>query len=168
MAQQIQELINKIKQEGVEAAEHKARDIERSAEKKAEEIVHQAKKESERLLREAQESIKKLEASSRMNLIQSARDTLLSLKGEIQNLLKKIVDQKVSESLAVEHLSSLIGKVVADVLTSEKAPKDMILILNEDDLRKLKEGFLVELQHRLKKDIKLQASEDVTKGLLIS
>lgn len=168
MAQQIQELINKIKQDGVEAAQNKAREIEEDAKKKAHDIIEHAKKESERLLRERKAEIQKLEQSSRMNLMQSARDMLLSLRAEIQNVLKKIIDQKVSEALTPENLSSIIGAIVTKALTQEGIARDMQFVLSEGDLKKLKDGFLADLQNRLKKDIKLQASEDVAKGFLIS
>jgi len=119
-------------------------------------------------LREAKIEIEKLEQSSRMNLTQSARDMMLSLRVEIQNMLKKIIDEKVSESLTPESVASIIRQMAEHVVSQEDKAQTIEVFVSPEDLKKLQQGFISQMQNRLKKDIKLQASEDVSKGFLIS
>ena len=53
MAEQIKDLIEKINQEGIKAAEEKARQVEEAAKQKADEILAKAKLEAERIIAEA-------------------------------------------------------------------------------------------------------------------
>ena len=61
MTEDIKSLIEKINQEGVEAAEAKAGEIQKQAERQAEEILTRARKEAERLVAEAAEKIKAMD-----------------------------------------------------------------------------------------------------------
>ena len=84
MAEQVQELIDKIKSEGIQAADQKAQEIQSHAQKEAQRIVENAKQEAQCYLRDAKEEIKKMQESTQMALRQASRDTLLALKKEIR------------------------------------------------------------------------------------
>lgn len=161
---QIQELIEKIKSEGIAAADQKAKQIEDDAQKKAAQIVDKAQKDAAQLLSHAKEETKKLQESTEMALKQAARDTILSLKKEIQNVLNKIVIKQTSDSLTPEALVELL--VAAAKSSGEKG--DVTVTLNSKDAESLESGFLSKLQKEIKGTLKLQASDDVSRGLLIS
>ena len=55
MSSQVQELIDKIKSEGVLEAQQKAKTIEEQAKAQAHKIIEEAKREKERLIHQAQE-----------------------------------------------------------------------------------------------------------------
>src|SRR3989338_6306552 len=111
MSQQVQELIDKIKTEGLQAADQKAREIEERAKRNAQGILNEANKRAQDLLLEAEEEIQKKQEASRTALRQASRDTLLSLKKEVQKLLHKVIAAQVADALTPDKLSDIIAQV---------------------------------------------------------
>ena len=89
MAEELKNLIEKIHQEGVKAAEDKASDIENEAKRQAKAIVERAEKEAKDVIAEAKGKIAEMEGSGKVSLKQAGRDLLLSLRKEI-NFLRAI------------------------------------------------------------------------------
>ena len=168
MSQQVQELIDKIKNEGVQAAEQKASEIEDNAHKKAEEIIRSAQEKADDIIRKAEHDTKKMEESTDMALKQASRDTLLSLRQEIEKTLQKVVQKEVSDALTSDSLSSIIATVIKGFADSKSEDVDIQVVLNKKDLDKLKDGAIAKLQKQVKGSFKVQSSSDASKGLLIS
>ena len=155
MTQQVQELINKIKSEGVQAADQKAKEIEAAAKKKADEIIHEASREGSKVILEAQKEAKRLKETTQMALQQSSRDTLLSVKKEISGILHKIIVAHVGDALSPETLAKILETLVEKFAERESSSVDIRLALNAHDLKVLKEGYLAKLQKNLKQPLKL-------------
>ncbi|HBR13921.1 MAG TPA: hypothetical protein DD723_00025 [Candidatus Omnitrophica bacterium] len=168
MSQQVQELIDKIKSEGIQSAEQKAKEIEQQAQKKAGSIVMEATKQAQQIIAEAKTEILKIQKSSQTASIQASRDMLLSLRKEIQSALQKIISHQVHDTLTTENLAHILGLIVQKTLEGQNEEKDILVCLNPHDLEKLKAGFMAKLQHQLKQQVKFQSAEDIGKGFLIS
>lgn len=168
MTQQVQELIDKIKQEGVHAAEQKAAEIEAEAKRKAEETVNKAKREAEKILNTAKEEVKKLKESTHASLQQAARDTVLSLRQEVERILQRLVRHEVAESLTGEHLARILEAVATGALKGDHLEADIRITVSQKDLHHLEKGLLSKLQKQIKHPIKLQASDDIAHGFTIS
>lgn len=168
MAQQIQELIDKIKTEGLQAADQKAQEIEKQARQKAQAIVTEAQQQAQKLLSDAHAEIRKKEQASQMALKQAARDVLLSLKKEIQKILKKIITTSVQDTLTAEHLAQIIIEVSKKAVEEKAAAAGIEVFLNPRDLKKLEEGFLAKVQKQLKCSIEFRPAEDIDTGFTIS
>jgi len=167
MSEQVQELIDKIKAEGVAAVQQRAKEIEAVAQKKAQEILREAQQRTEKMLRETQSEIKKSQEAAEMAIKQAARDTLLSLRKEINRLLNRIVAQEVSGALSAEQTSRIIEAVVKG-FAPRSSDKEIKVVLNPADLKILKNGALIKLQKELKNSLTIQSSEDIHKGFTIS
>lgn len=167
MAQQVQELIDKIKSEGVQAAESKANEIQEQAQAKAKQIVDEAQKRSERLIVEAREEIKKMQESTHMALKQASRDTLLSLRKEIEHMLTKIISQQVGDSLSADTMAKIIESI-AKSSSDKNSNENIVVTVGDADLKQLKDGLMSKLQKEVKQSIVVQTSGDVGKGFLIS
>lgn len=168
MAQQVQELIDKIKAEGIATAEKKATEIEAQAQAQAGEIISKARKEAQRLIDKAKEDAQKTEQSTQEALKQSSRDMLLSLRKEIEKILQRIVSEDIKESLTSENLSDVIARVIEGFLSKKGAESDLKVMLGADDFNKLKKGILAKIQNRLKDGIEITPAEDIGKGFTIS
>lgn len=168
MTQQVQELINKIKTEAIDAAQKKAEEIEAQAKTKAHEIIAKAQEETNKLKADAEAQIAKSKEAAEKALKQAARDTLLDLRSEIEKILKKIVFQSVGEALTPEELARLLGILVEKSLEKSSGNSGIQAVLSPSDLEKVKKGFLAKLQGRLKEGIRLEPSADISKGFLIS
>ena len=168
MAQQVQELIDKIKSEGIETAQQKAKEIEAQAHQKAKQIVQDAQRQADQIIAKANEEIKKSENASRMALSQVFRDMVLKLKKEVSVILGRIVQQHVSGALDPENLAEIIESAVKNFLKSSSGKHDVLVTLSPADAEKLKHGFISKLQKEIKEPIRFQSSEDIHKGFAIS
>lgn len=163
MAQEIKDLIEKINQEGIQSAQKKAREIEDKARQEADEILKNAKRESERLITEAKSAIERTEQKEKALLAQAARDILLSLKKEINDLLSRIVVSDLQQMLAPEYLA----KIILELLKSSTA-RDVVISLKKEDLDGLEKVYLSKLKEQTQKGITLKPSQDIRAGFTIS
>ena len=168
MTQQVQELIDKIKNEGIEAARQKPQEIETEAQKKAQQIIQEAQAKANRMMTDAKEEIKKSEAASRMALSQASRNTLLGLRKEIENTLKKIIIKEVQDTLTHEQLFDLLSTTIKTFLSTASNGGSVEITLKPQDSAKIKDAFLTKLQSQIKKTIEVKASDEVGRGFVIS
>ncbi|RJO65560.1 MAG: hypothetical protein C4540_00845 [Candidatus Omnitrophota bacterium] len=166
MAEDIRSLIEKIQKEGVNAAEDKARAIAEEASRRAKEIIAQARHEAEQIVAGATDKARKAEESTKVLLQQAGRDLILALREEIDEMLSRLIESKVHESLTPHELAKIIISLIKE--QKEKEPPEIVLQLNKDDLKKLQEGLLGELRESAKKGIVLKSSEDIRGGFIIS
>ena len=166
MAEELKDLIEKIQEEGVRAAEDKARDIEKEAREQAGRIIIKAEREAENLFEEAKQKIAKMEASGKDSLKQAGRDLLLTLKKEINAILDRIVASSVHKALDKAELIKIITLLAKNCREEEK--KDIQVSLAKEDLEGLRKGLLSELKDEIKEGITLKPSEDIRGGFIIS
>lgn len=166
MADQIKELIEKINQEGVQAAREKAGEIEADARQKAEKILEDADIRAKKIIEQAQDKVNQMQASSQASLKHSARDLLLALKIEIIALLERLVKADVSAALTIEELSRIIAGMIKEYHSHEN--DKVIVYLKDSDKNKLEGHFLNKLKEELKKGIELRQQADIHAGFIIS
>jgi len=164
MAQEIKDLIAKINEEGVKAAEAKAKEIEEQARNRADEIVKKAKAEAEKLIAQAKDEIVKMQDNSGALLKQAGRDLILSLKTEINAVLERLIVSGVRQALNTEELT----KILTALIKNYSGKENIVIALSEEDARKLEKSFLEGLRAEVGKGIALRPSEDIQAGFIIS
>lgn len=166
MSEDIKGLIEKIQQEGIIAAENKARQIEEEARRKAGDIIARAKVDSERVAREAKESALKTEENTATNLGQAARDLLLILRKQINDTLDKLITAAARQALSDQELTRAISSVIHNIHPDKKG--DVVITLNSSEKDNLEGAFLARLKDELKKGIVLKGSDEISAGFVIS
>lgn len=166
MTEELKNLIEKIQEEGVQAAEDKAKQIEGAAKREAEAILAKAGKDAQALIEEAKRKAKREEEAGLAGLKQAGRDLLIALRKEINAVLDKIVVSHVKEALAPDETARIITALVKNYSQKEKA--DIIISVNKEDLGKIEKALIRELKDETKKGITLTASEDTRAGFTIS
>ncbi len=166
MAQDLKNLIDKIREEGVKAAEDKARAIEGSAKKLADGIISDAKHEADSIVKEGREEVKKMEESSYASLRQAGRDILISLRKEINSMLFKITAARVKDALTPGEMAKVINAVIKDGLSASK--EGVIVSANPKDIEKLEQSLIAELGGEIKRGVTLKRSDEITGGFIIS
>ncbi len=165
MVQHVQELIDKIKNEGLREAEREAAAITARAREEADRITGEARKEAERITGEAREEAERIQAAVRQALQQAARDTLLTLRDRIVELLSRIVRQEVRKTLTPEVLADLIREAVSRLAASDGTA---VVELAPSDLDRLKHGFISRLQEELRRPLTFRSTEALGGGFTIS
>ena len=168
MSQQVQELIDKIKNEGVQAADQKAKEIEACAKASVQKTVAAAEAQAKHISADARAQAQKTHESTEMALKQSARDMLLALKKEIEGVLEKVILRQVKEALSPQQLSDIIGGIVKASVKANLADNDIEVTLSAGDLKELKDGFIAKLQKEIKQPMTFKTSDGISSGFTIS
>ncbi len=168
MSQQLQDLIDKIKKEGVQEAQDLSRGIEEHAHKKAQEIILQAKGQAQKILADAQVERQKLLDVTHMALKQAARDTLLNLHKEIDAILQRIIARNIEQALTSENLVGIIKEAVRGYLQNASLSQNVDVVVSHKDLKALQGGLMTQLKDQIKQPIILKSSDDVGAGFTIS
>jgi V/A-type H+-transporting ATPase subunit E len=166
MAEEIRDLIEKINQEGIKAAEEKARSIEAAAQQKADDILARARREAEDMIAAANDRIRREDEKGTILLAQAGRDLLLSLRKEIDAMLGRLMVSDVRQALTPDALFSLLSDVVRNYSAGES--NEIVVFLNEADLKSLEKRFLTRLKEETKKNIILRPAEEISGGFTIS
>ena len=166
MAEEIRDLIEKINQEGIKAAEEKAQKIEAAAKQNADSILTQARLEAEEMIAAEKDKIHREDEKGKILLAQAGRDLLLSLRKEINAMLGRIVVSDIQQVLTPEALF----KILVEVVKNDSAGKssDITVSLNKNDLEILEKNFLHKLGEETKKKIILRPAEEISGGFTIS
>jgi len=166
MSEDIQGLIEKINQEGVFAAEEKARQIIQQAQRKADSIIAKAQAQAQSLISGAREENLKNQDKVKALLNQAGRDLLLVARGEINAMLMRLITQEVRQALSPDALSKILSSLIQNL--SGKHSGEVAVTLNKEDAQKITEHFLSRLKEETKKQIVLKPSEDIHAGFIIS
>jgi V/A-type H+-transporting ATPase subunit E len=166
MAEEIRDLIEKIHQEGIKAAEEKAQNIEAAAKQRADNILSHARLEAEEMIAAAQDRIRREDEKEKILLTQAGRDLLLSLRKEMNDMLGRLLVADIQQALNPEALSNLLSEVVRKFSTNEGS--DITILLNKKDLELLEKKIFHKLREESKKTIILRPSEEISGGFTIS
>ena len=164
---QLQELIAKIKEDGVTAAETEAAAIISSAKAEAEKIISEAKAKAEKLLLDANTENERMVRSSEDAIRQAGRNLLISFRESVARELKAVISENVSAVYKSEDLAKLIVSVVEN-WTNKPNTEELTVILNEADLKKLEETLLAALKDKLTKGVHLKANDNFDGGFRIA
>ena len=168
MSQSVQELIGKIRKEGLEAGRKQAEEIEAQAREKAESLITEARAEAQRIVARAVAERDKAERATRASLQQAARSTLISLEQSIDARLTRIIRKDVREALTGERLAELIAMLATEYVSSTSGAQDVEVVLSEENCKQLRDGLLARLQESLKGGITIRSAHDVGAGFTIS
>jgi len=159
----VQELTNKIYQEGVEKAEKQGEIIIQEAREKAIQIVESAEQKSKEILRQAEKNALEIKARNEAEMKLASRQVLGDLKQRITDLvIFKITHPAVADALKdTEFIQDLISKIFDVWVQQIGQAEDLHLILPSEDqsnydtflensvVSLLKKGARVSYDHKL-------------------
>jgi V/A-type H+-transporting ATPase subunit E len=163
---QVQELIDKIKKDGIVSASEEANRLKSQAESDAKRIVESAKREAEGIIAKAKADAERFEKAGTAALEQASRNLVLAFKGEIEALLGKIIAAKVGSSYGDDTLKAIIPDLVKN--WASKGADSLDLILSEDNLAKLRSYFNDQLASEINKGVELKSDRNLGAGFHIA
>jgi V/A-type H+-transporting ATPase subunit E len=163
---QLQELIDKIKKDGIESASEEASQIKAQAEGEAKRIVDAAQKEAADIVARGKADAERSEKAGIAALEQASRNLVLAFKGEIEALLARIVAARVGASYGDDALKAIIPDLVKN--WAVKGADSLDLILGEESLGKLRSYFNGELAAELSKGVELKSDRNLGAGFHIA
>ncbi len=120
MAEELQQLLEKIQRDGVDKANAEAAAIVAKAKAEAEAIVKKAQEDAAAAEAKGKADAEAYAARARETISQAARDTVLKVKEDVTKLLTKLLAQDVSAALATEAVP-LAAAAVKELVTGSGA-----------------------------------------------
>jgi V/A-type H+-transporting ATPase subunit E len=183
VASGVQELINRLRDEGVKAGREKSDQVLREAREQASRIVAQAKAEAEEILNKARSEIETERAAANDSLRVAIRDTELKMEAELKAGFAAHVKRLVSVELSDREFLRQIVLAIAGMAAGDKAcegqPVEVLLPqdLFETDERetRLTEKGQDRMRHlvlgisgdMLREGVDLKPSEEINGGIRI-
>ena len=167
MTKKLQDLTEKIYNEGVQKAKDEADAIIKEAKDKASKIESDAQKKAKEKMDEAEKKAKEtkqhVESEMKMALDQSKS----ALKQDIANLVTMEAIEPTTKELFSDkkYLGNLVEKTIDGWIKKESM--DLEVILSEQDRQEMEDHFKKQLAHHLNKGLKLSFSKNVKSGFKI-
>ncbi|MDR0452614.1 MAG: V-type ATP synthase subunit E [Treponema sp.] len=162
---QLQELIEKIKKDGIEAATEEALRLKTQAEDEAARILDDARKEAGDIVAKAKADAERFEKAGIASVGQASRNLVLAFKTEIQAVLDKLVAQELASAYSDDALKAALPDIIKGWA---KGADSLSLILPEASLKKLEAFFQGKLSSELKNGLELKSDRNLGAGFLIS
>jgi len=163
---QLQELIDKIKKDGVAAAEKDAAKIIANSEKKAEAIIAEAQSKAAEIIKNAQSETKKMEKASEEAIVQAGRNMLLSFKDALVGELDGLIQNGTEKALSKDVLTKLVPETVKAWAKNADA-SELSVLLSEKDLKALESSLTSELKAEIKKGLEIKPDKTLNAGFRI-
>ena len=120
MAEELQQLLEKIQRDGVDKANAEAAAIVAKAKAEADALVKKAQEDAAAAEAKGKADAEAYAARARETISQAARDTVLKVKEDVTKLLTKLLAQDVAAALATEAVP-LAATVVKELVTGSAA-----------------------------------------------
>jgi len=183
VASGVQELINRLRDEGVKAGQEKSDQVLREAQEQASRIVAQAKAEAEEILNKARSEIETERAAANDSLRVAIRDTELKMEAELKAGFAAHVKRLVSVELSDREFLRQIVLAIAGMAAGDKAcegqsvevllPQDLFETdekgtrLTEKGKDRMRHFVLGISGDMLREGVELKPSEDISGGIRI-
>jgi V/A-type H+-transporting ATPase subunit E len=163
---QLQELIDKIKKDGIESASEEAARLKREAGAEAAGIISAAQKEAADIVSRGKADAERSEKAGIAALEQASRNLVLAFKGEIQALLDKLIAQASDSALGEDVLKAALPDILK--AWASKSGDSLDILLPEDKLQKLQSWFNEKLVAEVKKGVELKSDRGLGAGFRIA
>lgn len=164
---QLQELIEQIKKEGVQAANAEAEAIVAAAREEAAAIVANAEAEAEKTLLAAKTENERMVKASEEAIRQAGRNLLISFRESVARELRVLVGEQVSAVYSSEAFAKIVVSAVESWANKPDA-EELEVILNDGDLQALETTLLAQFKEKALNGVTLKANNNFDGGFRIA
>ena len=166
MEVQLQELVDKIKKDGVAAADEKAAEIIKAAEEKAKNIIEKAEAEAQESIKKAEAEALRFQKAAESSIDQAGRNTLISFRQGLLNELNAIIKAETAKNYDSAVLKNLIPEAVKGWVKTGNT-ENLSVILADKDLKELESSLSAALKEHVSKGLELKADSKIAGGFRI-
>ena len=170
MHSSIEELTQKIYNEGVGKAQQKADELIQNAQQKAQEIVRDAEQKGDKIILNAEKTAADLKIKNETEMKLAAQQSISNLKQEITSLLVWGVTNKPLKNAFEDKdfVQDLIKKLVTSWLDRYGKEEELNILLSEKDFKEAQTYIRDNAQMLLKKGVNVNPNKAMTNGFQIS
>lgn len=168
MAEDLQNLLDRIQKDGVEQAEAQAETILAQAREKAAAILREAEKQAAETRVGAEKDAEVFVERSTKTLEQAARDFLISVGRSVERVFEDVAKETVGAALTPDTMEQMLIRM-ADMYVEHGAGESRIdILLNAQD-RKALAGILMQRDRELlERGLELHTDDAIDRGFKVS
>ena len=167
MQNKLQELTDKLYNEGLSKGKQEGEELLAKAKVQAEEMVAKAQAEAAQIVAAAQKQADEIKSKVASDIRMASNQSLAATKKDIENLVVgKMTEEPVKKALASEDFVKELIKAVAAKFTTD-GPMDLALILPESLQKELEPFVNSELSKTLNAGVETSFSKKVSGGFKI-
>ena len=167
MQNKLQELTDKLYNEGLSKGKQEGEEILAKAKAQAEEIIAKAQAEAAQILAAAQKQSEEIKTKTASDVKMAANQSIAATRKDIETLIVgKMTDETVKKALSTPDFIKEIIKAVAEKFTTD-GPVDLALILPENLKKDLEPFVTKELATILNAGVEASFSKKVSGGFKI-
>ena len=167
MSNKLQELTDRLYNEGLSRGREEGELLLANARKEADEILAAARREAESIVKDARENSDKLRSKAESDIRMASEQSLQATRKDIEDLLlNSVCADKISAALKDEDLIKEMIKSVASRFDSGET-EDLSLVLPEELRSKLEPWVASELKKALGKKVEASFSKKISGGFTI-
>ena len=167
MQNKLQELTDKLYNEGLSKGKQEGEELLAKAKVQADEMIAKAQAEAAQIVAEAQKKAEEVKTKTESDLKMAAGQSLAAIKKDIETLVvAKMTDEAVAKTLSSIEFVKEIIKTVAEKFTTE-GPVELSLVLPESLKKELEPFVTKELAKTLGAGVEASFSKKVSGGFRI-
>lgn len=164
MAEDLQALLDRIKDEGFKKTEQQCEELLSKASAEAKRIVEEARTEAASIIRTAQDEAAMAQNKGQMALQQAARDVLLSLRHQLEERVVRAATSFAGEALSDGRLVEIITRLFEAYLAGAGSEGRVQVLLAETDAKALESALSAALSQDLRKQVEITPVPEVSAG----
>ncbi len=166
MAEELQGLLDRIREEGLDRAESEANAVLEEARQKAKAHREQAEAEAQEIVARAKEEAQTFEQRSISAVKQAARDVVLSVSDAVERLFAGMLQKAAADAMSGPEFQTLLRDVILAYSKSDDAPQ-LDVLLNEKQKQDVVDFLLTELSGQMKNGLKVEGSRNIVSGFSV-
>lgn len=166
MAVKLEDLIEKIKQEGIDEAEKQSKEIIDKAGQEAERTIAEARDRAGQIRLKGEKDAAQFKSTAEAALRQAGRDLVLNIREQLIGLCDSLFRKQLSEALTPETIKDMLVKIADKWVREEAVPLEVIV--SEPDRAKVRELIMAGLKAKADQTIEISASPAIEKGFRIT
>lgn len=168
MTENLQDLLNRIQNDGVNKAAAAAAEIVLHAKEQAAQIVRDAETQARVIVAKAETKTKAFEENSIRVLEQAGRDLLISIGKRIEILLEDIVLDSVGNALSPEILAEMMVTLATAYAEKGFSESKIEMMVSAEDQKTIVKLFMQKYRDKIKEGVEIHADDTITSGFRIS
>ena len=163
---QLQELIDRIKKDGVASAESSAQKIIAEAEKKARAIVSEAEEKADGIIKNAKAETARMEKASEDAITQAGRNLLIAFRDGINREVNALINCETAKVYDKDLLKKLIPETVK-AWAAKPDEGDLSVLIPSKDVKALETNLRTALKAQISKGLEIKTDSSLSSGFRI-
>ena len=168
MPEELQSLLDRIQEDGVEKAQVQAKEIIANAKNKATKIVKEAETNAHETTTKAEQDAAAFGERARQSLAQAARDVILSVGQSLDRILSEVTTNTVADAISDDTLRQMVVKAMEAYCEQASTKSQVEFILNEKDMSAVTGFLMKKYQDKLGHGVELKSDNNILGGFMLS